>query len=238
MKQVLGELDELPSALPDVFGHYEEWTYIINLDREVFTVNYGAHFKLNNIPRCDDLWMEALEESVYGRDITLSTDICPEDCMAEPAIAVRVDDALRQNSIRKFSSLSPREVQPKLRLNRGQVFLGLSFITLCGQYLHVFTSFALEWSPDDFIFRELAFAIISLASGQVRFHSFPQQDCDPRYCVDWNCGNEHPVKNGRLIVPDGTGDQTCCRNLGMVAIGRMKLQVPPLWKPCTGLRVC
>ena len=28
----IGELAELPSALPDVFGYNEEWTYIINLD--------------------------------------------------------------------------------------------------------------------------------------------------------------------------------------------------------------
>lgn len=137
--------------------------------------------------------------------------------MAEPAIAVQIDDALRQSSIRKFSSLSPCEVQPKLRLNRSQTFLGLSFFTLCQQYLHVFTSFALEWSPDDFIFRELAFAIISLASGQIRFHSFPKRDCNPRYCLGWNCSNGpngHPDGKGRVIIPDGTGGSNVLPKFG------------------------
>jgi hypothetical protein len=146
--------------------------------------------------------MKALDESIY-RSTTLSADICPEDCIAEPAIAVQVGDDLCQSYIRKFWSLSPRTVEPKLCLNRGQVFLGLSFVTLCRRYQDVFTSFALEWSPDDFIFRELAFAIISIASGQVRFHSFPRRDCDPKRCLRWNCPNGHTLSKGRLVIPDG-----------------------------------
>jgi hypothetical protein len=42
---------------PDLWANR---TYIIDLDRELFSVNFGAHFKLNRIPR-GGMWMKACD---------------------------------------------------------------------------------------------------------------------------------------------------------------------------------
>lgn len=46
-----------------------EWVYIIDLDREVFSVNNGAHFKLDRIPHID--WMGSLADGRLGDKISL-----------------------------------------------------------------------------------------------------------------------------------------------------------------------
>jgi len=41
-----------------------EWVYIIDLDRELFSVNNGAHFRLDQISKLN--WPEALGEGRLG----------------------------------------------------------------------------------------------------------------------------------------------------------------------------
>ncbi|KAJ6187764.1 hypothetical protein N7519_002672 [Penicillium mononematosum] len=80
------EFTTLPSELPRLNEYnYAQYIYIINLDHEVLTMNYGIHWKLGNIPRQDGLWLRAIADSIYGLP-TISLDICPEEHMASPAL--------------------------------------------------------------------------------------------------------------------------------------------------------
>jgi hypothetical protein len=97
---ILDEFDQVPSLLPDIFEGPIEWIYIVDLDREIFSVNHGAHFKLNNIP-LNDVWIEALEVDVYRRT-TLSTDICPAVSIAYPAMKSNMDGKALKRGIDFF----------------------------------------------------------------------------------------------------------------------------------------
>lgn len=47
---VFEELRSLPSKFPWA-GNCRQYQYIVDLDREILTINNTVHFKLNNIPR-------------------------------------------------------------------------------------------------------------------------------------------------------------------------------------------
>lgn len=48
-----------------------QWTYTIDLDREIFSVDNGGHFKLNRIPR--DVWIEALAIDSDNKSLILAS---------------------------------------------------------------------------------------------------------------------------------------------------------------------
>jgi hypothetical protein len=81
-----------PCALPRLHQNDSRYVYIINLDKEVLTINGGIHWKLGNIPRKDDLWMRAVAESIYEDHPTISLDICPEEHIASPAMELPESD--------------------------------------------------------------------------------------------------------------------------------------------------
>ena len=58
-----------PSSLTPLNDMYIEWVYTMDLDRETFTVNNGAHFKLEQVPHID--WIKALENGRLGDPIAL-----------------------------------------------------------------------------------------------------------------------------------------------------------------------
>lgn len=53
------------------------------------------------------------------------------------------------------------------------------------QYNDDIVMLGMEWSPASFPFRELVFALVSIASGTARFFSFPE--CNPRDCRGLYC---------------------------------------------------
>lgn len=60
---------QLPSLLAPLNDTYIEWVYTVDLDRETFSVNNGAHFKLDRIPHID--WINALANGGLGDKIAL-----------------------------------------------------------------------------------------------------------------------------------------------------------------------
>lgn len=46
-----------------------EWVYIIDLDRGIFSVNNGAHYRLDRIPHIN--WIESLANGLMGDKISL-----------------------------------------------------------------------------------------------------------------------------------------------------------------------
>ncbi len=159
------DLETLPSELPWVQPGHGVTSYIIDLDREVLTVE-GVHWKLCNIPRRIDLW--PMDEDDYfetpkdGRWHAFPADISPEDHM--------VSLALELTQPIKTIGYDNRIVRPKTSLEGVRnMFLAHVLDKVSSYYEEQIILFGREWSPDSFPFRELSFVLISIASGQVKF---------------------------------------------------------------------
>ncbi|XXG97101.1 hypothetical protein Hte_003396 [Hypoxylon texense] len=164
---LFNQFEELPSELPNLSRDpFVEYIYIINLDEEVLTMNYGIHWKLNNIPRKNNLWIKAIADSIYIGKPTISPDICPEEHMASLALDVTRDQTIGYGF---------HVVTPKNDITGGRaVFLTRMLTTALRAYKDEIIRLGKEWSPDSFPFRELTFAFLSIASGQADFLSFPE----------------------------------------------------------------
>lgn len=159
------QLEELPSELP-VFPYHGCYIYIINLDEEVFTMDYDIHWKLNNIPREDNLWLNAIVKSIYSGRRTVSLDRRLEDHI--PSMTLEIGEGAPN------VDYDYHIVTPKNRIERGgTAFLTLVLAKVLDAYRLNILRFGGEWSPDSFPFRELIFAFLSIASGQANFDSPP-----------------------------------------------------------------
>ena len=58
-----------PSLLTPLNDLFIEWVYTVDLDRETFSVNNGAHFNLKEIPHID--WINSLDCGELGDQIPL-----------------------------------------------------------------------------------------------------------------------------------------------------------------------
>ncbi|PLN85269.1 hypothetical protein BDW42DRAFT_1827 [Aspergillus taichungensis] len=192
------EFETLPSEIPRLDA-FAEYIYIINLDHEVLTMNHSIHWKLGDIPREDELWLRAIVDSIYPYKPTISLDICPDKHMASLALEIP-----ERNRTIKYDY---RLVTPRTNLAEARkTFLTHLLANTLIQYKDVFINFAMEWSPDSFPFRELAFALVSIASGQAKFHSFPARPCNPRTCQSWTCESDHLHKPPGWLGEKWVGD--------------------------------
>ena len=197
-----------PSALPWLDDTFIEYVYIINLDREVLTVDFGIHYKLSNIPQKDDLWLRAISFSVYSEAPTIS-NICPEEHMASPAVELREP----KGEIAFASGIvTPKTGIGELHKVLVTRVLAAVFVT----YKKEIKRFAREWSPDSFPFRELAFALISIASGQAKFHSFPELKCPPGERRTGCPSADYPIIEGWLSK-EWVGDEAPLLEFGTMA---------------------
>ncbi|KAK3363722.1 hypothetical protein B0T25DRAFT_528341 [Lasiosphaeria hispida] len=196
---LFSEFVELPSELPRLADYDTEYFYIINLDHEILTMNFGIHWQLGNIPRQDDLWIRAIADGIHWRSPTISLDICPEEHMASPALELPTPDFQIGCA---FKAVTPKTDITDVR----QVFLTCVLAKTLIQYMDTIICFGREWSPESFPFRELAFALVSIASGQAKFHSFPAQRCNPRSCARWDCKLSHLPKSCGWLNEKWAGD--------------------------------
>lgn len=180
------EFETLPSELP-LLGDYAEYFYLINLDHEVLTMNHSIHWKQGNIPRQCELWLRAIADSIYLYKPTISLDIRPEEHMASLALELPKPNWEIEYD---FHLVTPRTDIAEA----GKAFLTLVLARTLIQYKDEIIRFGREWSPDSFPFRELAFALASIASGQAKFQFFPAQPCNPRTCQLWGCKLNHLYK--------------------------------------------
>jgi hypothetical protein len=164
----------LPSELPRLDGFSAEYFYIINLDREVLTMNHSIHWKLGNIPRQDDLWLHAITDSIYPDKPTISPDVCPEEHMA--SLALELPD--RNEKI----DYDFRIVTPRTNIGEARkAFLTHVLARVLIEYKNEVIRFGKEWAPDSFPFRELTFSLVSIASGQAKLFSFPPKPSKSKY---------------------------------------------------------
>lgn len=203
------EFESLPSELPRL-GNDAEYIYIINLDHEILTMNNGIHWKLGNIPRQDNLWIRAIANSIYPYKPTISLDICPEEHMASPALELP-----KPNREIEYDFCI---VTPKTSIGEARVaFLTSLLAKTLIEYKDEIVRFGAEWSPGSCPFRELAFALVSIASGQASFHSFPAQGCNPRSCCRWDCNSKHLLKSTGWLDKEWAGDRAPLLEFGSMS---------------------
>ncbi|KAJ5397799.1 hypothetical protein N7509_005912 [Penicillium cosmopolitanum] len=172
---LLSEFVDVPSEMPTL-DHWVEFIYIINLDQEVLTINDSVHWKLGNIPRRDDLWRHAIVKSIHSNELTISLDMCPEEHIASPALGIPERN--------KETHYGFHLVIPTMDLaDMGKAILTHLLTNTIVRYKRTILRFGMEWSPDSFPFRELVFALVSIASGQAKLHTFPAEECNPRNCA-------------------------------------------------------
>lgn len=70
----------IPSLLAPVSDKWIEWAYTVNLDREIFSVNNGAHFKLDQVPHIDQI--DSLADRSLGDKIPL-LGVVPTDAATD-----------------------------------------------------------------------------------------------------------------------------------------------------------
>ena len=156
-------MDNAPPSYASA-GHdgYIEWTYTIDLDREVFSVGDGAHFTLNKVP---SLWYKALFEDRESNKFLL-----PQLVPAE-SVATSVLDPPSFSNPARYQNLQSRIVKPR-RADEptsshptGNKFRWMLFNINQKSWQRDLSIGLLGWQAQDLPFRELAFFILCLASG-------------------------------------------------------------------------
>jgi hypothetical protein len=177
----------LQTLTPDWNRIFIEWTYIVDLDRELFGVDESVYFQLSRLPR---RWAKYLGLDIHGRRVLLKDT--PEDIIGNVARAPEVNNGSRATS----DALGIEVVSPEVFFSHSseilvprEALLLTTFSITHGQYRMLLDQSVLEWTPECFSFRELAFAILSIAAGEVTFES-------PR-ALDRNYGKE-----GYYLIPD------------------------------------
>ncbi|RMD41664.1 hypothetical protein DV735_g3434, partial [Chaetothyriales sp. CBS 134920] len=164
------DLEELPTALCRGVHHFIEWTYLLDLDRELFTINNWISFDLWNIPR--DRWTQA-----FGVDDeekrTFSLELCPQASFGiQPPSYFGTAKGEEQMCLATYRQSSVTQVED-IRATKSNHSLSLQQLFALLVFVGLPSSNFLEYIPglahDSFAFREVAFAILSLAVGNFHF---------------------------------------------------------------------
>ncbi|RAL17443.1 uncharacterized protein BO97DRAFT_474443 [Aspergillus homomorphus CBS 101889] len=152
-----------------------EWFYTVDLDKEIFSIDFAVHLHLSKLPH-DPNWITYLGKDVHRRR---AADKCtPLHMLANPAFKPEVNSA----SIAAYRLLDVETVTPEsfylpqdISFHR-ETFL--TFICSCMQSDHraILDGSYLEWEPKDLPFREIAYAFLSLATGNVSLESIQHFD--------------------------------------------------------------
>lgn len=101
-----------PTQIVPYFGRIVilEWTYTIDLDREVLSVDTSAHFKLSKIPRTN-AWVKYLALDKRGR--RRFSRKTPEQCVSCVTWNPKVDTKAKA----KYHELNIKHVSPKTTID-------------------------------------------------------------------------------------------------------------------------
>jgi hypothetical protein len=203
----------LPAALCDLgLGPWIEWVYVIDLDSQLFSVDNRVFFSLQNIPRDRDRWSQAFGLCSHELEPkTFSFEICPEASEGiRPQYFVDTGESDRYDTIYRQYSHSMVKAISDLNTSSGhcQALAMELFSKLTSDDISQFWQYLPGWSHEDFAFREVAFAILSLAANKYYFDTpdrFYHKNMYPGYLID---RNEY---GGRKLMPTfGSG----CHMLG------------------------
>ena len=156
----------LPSYMPEFNDGDNEWVYVIDLDREIFSVDHGAHFRLGNIPRHG--WIDALDKTYHEHRFVLP-DLLPGNVVTSLVVKQDPPDAQLSRLYEKLNieivgSDGINGFHPAQR--HEPLFCARIFQIFQRTQERVLAHLLLGWKPDDLHFREIAFTVVCLASGR------------------------------------------------------------------------
>ncbi|KAL4881558.1 hypothetical protein BJY04DRAFT_55039 [Aspergillus karnatakaensis] len=160
------------TLLADDLNIFIEWTYTIDLDRELFVVDRAAAFKLSMISQYPG-WDKFLATDARGRRILDKKT--PPDLVGTLTHDIKVDEALREvyrtfaidHGLHNIVDLSNSVSKNPSR----EALLVKAISAVCGNYRDLIDGFYPEWTSASFAFQEIAFAILSFAAGEITFKS-------------------------------------------------------------------
>lgn len=155
--------ETLPDFKPALNDLYIEWVYTIDLDNEVFTIDNGAHVQLS---RASDLaWIPAIAHAFDGDRILLPDSI---DTEAIADIVVKLPDP-SASVLETYTNLNVEMVKSKgfdgfsTSHRHGPLFRSRIFYMFREMYEPIFATTLLNWTSEDLIFRDIAYAVLCLA---------------------------------------------------------------------------
>ncbi|PWY95056.1 hypothetical protein BO94DRAFT_530944 [Aspergillus sclerotioniger CBS 115572] len=180
------ELPPLQAVLPGLADLCIEWTYTLDLDREVLTIDNSLHLSLNKIPH-GDAWIKYLGTDHRHRRVA---DSCtPKELVADLIWKPEIDSASKER-YHQFDvcviALETFYNQDDISVTR-ESLLDATFSLINDQYRELLDGYVLEWEPSHFAFREIAFAVLSVAAGEVSFEcirNFDQNHIGEGYYLD------------------------------------------------------
>jgi len=176
LRNVVNErIDHSPSFfVPTSESGDVQWIYVVDLDREIFTINGTALFKLSKIP---GNWMEALG-GTQEEEIDIKT--MDSGIIASLMIASPPPD---QQLLREYQALSISIVKPRGRVEfeNARIFAPLLGKHMFDKFVRHFKStldYCLPgWTTSDLPFREFSYAVLCLASQSPRRIRFENMAC-------------------------------------------------------------
>ncbi|OAA53583.1 hypothetical protein SPI_09290 [Niveomyces insectorum RCEF 264] len=188
----------LPAELPRLGSYDAEFFYTINLDAEVLTMNHALHWRLDSIPRVDQQWLQAITPSAYRYVPTVKPELRLDDCLTSLAVPLPDHDM----DVWDVDEMTVREARTQLDAP-DKVWRACVAADVWSVYGQDIACLGRQWYPHDLPFRELAFALVSLAAGLTAFRSFHRSNpdkpdvpaCHPRFCENWTCNGEHLDRN-------------------------------------------
>ncbi|KAI9675200.1 MAG: hypothetical protein M1829_003560 [Trizodia sp. TS-e1964] len=186
-------LQELPSSMGNVGSNlWIEWTYTIDLDLELFTVDSWLHFNLSSVP--EHSFVRVLNNDYDSRRHLYSPEMCPEAFATLPPVDYFAGGTTQAEYEAKYKEYKTSIVKAKgtvhksAQLTHRHEFAVVLLENLVLAFALEFKNFVHKWRYDEFAFREMAFAIISFASGQVRFQepALLEGDADDGYFIDFD----------------------------------------------------
>ena len=163
-------LNKLPAFFSPTNNLFIEWSYVIDLDLDVFSVDMGAHFWLQKIPGA---WETALVlDGAGGRTVDLSA--VPADCVASLTVALPTPTiTVPRNAQAKAYIIQAKGLEGFPIGTQQLAQLPLSFWTALQSCLRgSMENILYNLAPQDLLFRETAYAIIAIAnslSGNLMF---------------------------------------------------------------------
>ncbi|MCJ1428687.1 hypothetical protein MMC29_006598 [Sticta canariensis] len=164
--------ETLPAFTPPLNDLCIEWVYTIDLDNEVFTVDNGAHLHLDRIPR--DAWINALARGYHGDRIFLPKTL-PEEAIAN--LVVRLPsptlDMLKSLDISIVVAKGLDGFSPARR--HGPLVRARIFHFFQNAFEPILSALLLSWRTNELPFREIAYALLCVASGSPNLSFVPVQ---------------------------------------------------------------
>ena len=143
-----------------------EYTYTVDLDREIFSVDDGAHFKLSNVPHGRE-WIKYVGQN--SRECRVLKRGTPKEIAA--SVEWKPDIERKPRTLPdgfNIKTVTPKNSVASVSAPCQHIWMN-AFDRIRATYSYLLTRYISSWAPEEFSFREMAFAILSLATGEVSF---------------------------------------------------------------------